>query len=79
MIDPYTSFGLVEEVMCIIQFSFLSILYNITLSRRTTTMRSNDTNFLPTIKQAVEYPQVLTSLHNNVFAHCTVTNHNNDQ
>ena len=25
-------------------------------------------------QQAVEFPQVLTSLHNNVFAHGTVTN-----
>ena len=27
-------------------------------------------------QQAVEFPQVLTSLHNNVFAHGTVTNDN---
>ena len=40
---------------------------------------SNRLPALVTKQQAVEYAQVLTSLHNNVFAHHTVTNHNNDQ
>ena len=116
--------------MAVVQFAQVHlVLYNITLSRRMMTMRSNDTlvdtpfqlisgffhvnqgvlfcvaeqasssgvleggatgllnkgggsNRLPALvteQQAVEYPQVLTSLHNNVFAHHTVTNHNNDQ
>ena len=30
-------------------------------------------------QQAVEFPQVLTSLHNNVFAHSTVTNDDDQQ
>ena len=35
---------------------------------------SNRLPGLVTKQQAVEFPQVLTSLHNNVFAHGTVTN-----